>query len=74
MGKAVVSTRLGAEGFVRPDEAMVLADDAVEFADACVRLVEDDGERARWCSRARAYATAYDWDRLLPPLLERLGS
>jgi len=72
MGRAVVATRLGAEGFVRPEEAIVLADDPLTFADACVRLAQDREERAQWSARARAYAAAYDWDNLLPVLMDRL--
>jgi len=72
MGKAIVSTPLGAEGFVRPEDAMLLADDPTAFAEACVRLARDAAARAQWEARARAYAHAYDWNVLLPPLLARL--
>ena len=72
MGKAIVSTTLGAEGFVHPEEAMQLADDPAAFAEACVHLACDAVARAQLESRARAYAHAYDWDVLLPPLLARL--
>ncbi len=72
MGKAIVSTTLGAEGFTRPEDAMLLADDPAAFAEACVRLARDAAARAQWEVRARAYAHAYDWDVLLPPLLARL--
>jgi len=73
MGKAIVATRLAAEGFAAPERAMVLADTPSEFADACVRLAQDEGERAAWGGRAQAYAGAYDWDKLLPALLSRLA-
>jgi len=72
MGKAIVSTTLGAEGFVRPEAAMQLADDPAAFAEACVRLARDAATRAQLEARARTYAHAYDWDVLLPPLLARL--
>lgn len=72
MGKAIVATRLAAEGFAAPERAMVLADTPAEFADACVRLVQNEGERATWSARAQAFAGAYDWDVLLPALLKRL--
>ena len=72
MGKAIVSTTLGAEGFVHPEEAMHLADDPMAFAEACVHLARDAAARAQFEARARAYAHAYDWDVLLPPLLARL--
>ena len=73
MGKAVVATSLAAEGFVEPERAMVLADTAATFADACIALARDADARAVWGSRARAYVQAYDWAKLLPPLLTRLG-
>lgn len=72
IGKAIVSTTLGAEGFVRPETAMQLADDPAAFAEACVRLAGDAATRAQLEARARTYAHAYDWDVLLPPLLARL--
>jgi glycosyltransferase involved in cell wall biosynthesis len=72
MGKAIVSTTLGAEGFTHPEEAMQLADDPAAFAEACIRLAHDAAARAQLEARARAYAHAYDWDVLLPPLLARL--
>ena len=72
MGKAIVSTTLGAEGFVHPEAAMHLADDPAAFAEACIHLARDAAARAQLETRARAYAHAYDWDVLLPPLLARL--
>ncbi len=72
MGKAIVSTTLGAEGFAHPEEAMQLADDPAAFAEACIHLAHDAAARAQLEMRARAYAHAYDWDVLLPPLLARL--
>ena len=73
MGKAIVSTTLGAEGFIRPGEAMVLADAPSAFAGACIHLAQDVTARAELEERARAYAYAYDWDVLLPPLLAKLA-
>ncbi|MBN2394693.1 MAG: glycosyltransferase [Anaerolineae bacterium] len=72
MGKAIVSTTLGAEGFVHPEEAMYLADEPAAFAKACIHLARDAAARAQLEAHARAYAHAYDWDVLLPPLLARL--
>jgi len=73
MGKAIVSTTLGAEGFVRPGGAMMLADTPPEFANVCIHLAQDAAARADLEAQARAYAHAYDWDVLLPPLLARLA-
>ena len=72
LAKPIVSTPLGAEGFARVDEAVLLAADAASFAAACVRLAREAAWRNLWGSRARALAEAYAWERLLPPLLARL--
>src|SRR5262249_25654886 len=46
-GRAVVSTRLGAEGLgARDGEHLVIADDPAGFAEAFVRLVKNPDERA----------------------------
>ena len=73
MGKAVVATRLAAEGFEAPERAMVLADTPTAFAEACIRLAREPAERKAWGERALAFAQAYDWQALLPPLLARLA-
>ncbi len=73
LGKPIVATPLGAEGFVRVDEAVLLAAEATAFAAACVRLAQDAAWRAEWGRRARVLAEAYAWERLLPPLLEHLA-
>ncbi|HOT92322.1 MAG TPA: glycosyltransferase [Anaerolineae bacterium] len=72
MGKAIVSTSLGAEGFPNPETAVHLADYAVVFTDACLYFIENPAARADYESRARTYVRAYDWDVLLPPLLAHL--
>ncbi len=72
LGKAVVATSLAAEGFPEPERAMVLADTPIDFAEACIKLARDPDARVSWGARARAYVEAYDWTRLLPPLLTRL--
>ncbi|HQE91868.1 MAG TPA: glycosyltransferase [Anaerolineae bacterium] len=74
MGKAIVSTALGVEGFVNPETVIHLADTPAVFADACIYLVQDTAARAHLEESARAYAHAYDWNVLLPPLLTRLQS
>lgn len=72
MGKAIVSTTLGAEGFRDPGRAMILTDTAQDFAAACVYLAQDANARADLAQRARAFAKTYDWDVLLPTLFKRL--
>jgi glycosyltransferase involved in cell wall biosynthesis len=53
-GKPMVSTRLGAEGLeFLPEQEILLRDDAAAFADACVRLLEDDALCERLGSAAR---------------------
>ena len=43
MGKAVVSTTVGAEGLpVTPGHDIVIADEPVRFAQAVVHLIRDD--------------------------------
>lgn len=74
LGKAIVATSLAAEGFLEPERAMVLADSPLDFARACIKLARDPNARADWGARARAYVEAYDWAKLLPPLLARLSA
>lgn len=60
-GKAVVSTRLGAEGLpVRDGEHLVLAE-RDGFADAALSLLADPERRARLGAAARAWAKGRDW-------------
>ncbi|MGC9521353.1 MAG: glycosyltransferase [Anaerolineae bacterium] len=73
MSKAIVATALAAEGFPRAEDVMILADSAVAFSDACIALARDPLAREAWGKRAYAFAEAYDWTRLLPPLLDRLS-
>jgi glycosyltransferase involved in cell wall biosynthesis len=55
MGKAIVSTSIGAEGLpVRHNENIVLADEPSEFAQQVVRLLKDSKERQRIGRAARA--------------------
>jgi glycosyltransferase involved in cell wall biosynthesis len=84
MGKAIVSTRMGAEGLtdlsestsgqVADDRELVLVDDndPAAFADAVVALLRDPARRARLGVAARAFVRAhYDW-RVIIPRLETL--
>jgi glycosyltransferase involved in cell wall biosynthesis len=57
MGKAIVSTSIGAEGLgARNDENMLLADTADAFADAVARVLGDDALRRRLGAAARQTA------------------
>jgi polysaccharide biosynthesis protein PslH len=63
MGKAIVSTTIGAEGLpVRHGENVLLADSPVDFAHAVVALLEDAAERRRLGNAARELVeTKYSW-------------
>ncbi len=63
MGKAVVSTTIGAEGLpVTPGADIVIADEPGAFAEAAVRLIRSPGERRRLETAARRLVVArYDW-------------
>ncbi len=63
MGKAVVSTTVGAEGLpVRDGEHVVLAEEPQAFAAAVVRLMRNlDARRALEHAAHRLVAEHYDW-------------
>jgi len=63
LGKAVVSTTIGAEGLPVTDGAdIVIADEPAVFAAAVVRLIRDDAARTRIESAARRLVVEkYDW-------------
>jgi glycosyltransferase involved in cell wall biosynthesis len=60
-----VSTSLGAEGLsLRHDEDLLIADSALEFAAAVIRLCKDAGLRWRLGQQARSASLEYDWKRI----------
>jgi glycosyltransferase involved in cell wall biosynthesis len=61
-GKPMVATRLGAEGLdMQDDEELMLRDDAVSFAEACLKLLKDDTLCKQLGAAARAKAVrCYD--------------
>lgn len=62
MGRAVVSTTVGAEGLdVRPGEDIVLADDAAKFSESVTTLLLNVAERQRYEKAAAATAAQFDW-------------
>ncbi len=75
MGKAIVSTRIGAEGIALVDgEEALLADTPQEFADAVCRLLADPNLRARLGAAARRAAEReYGWDAIGQRLLAVYG-
>ena len=74
MGKAVVSTTIGAEGLpVTDGEHVLLADDPESFARAVVHLIRDTGHRTRLEAAARALVLArYDWSAVASELEDAL--
>jgi sugar transferase (PEP-CTERM/EpsH1 system associated) len=66
MGKAVVSTSVGAEGLpVRSGENILLADSPKDFADSVSLLLRDPGERMRLGTAARTLVQEnYSWQRV----------
>ncbi|MGD8622981.1 MAG: glycosyltransferase [Anaerolineae bacterium] len=75
MGKAIVSTALGCEGFdLVPDQELVVADEPATFARAILNLLGNPDLRGRLGRAARRFAGArYDW-RMIVPKMERLYS
>ena len=62
MGKALVSTSIGAEGLsFQNGRDLMLADDASSFADAILLLLRDGEVRRRFEQAARELVTQYDW-------------
>jgi polysaccharide biosynthesis protein PslH len=70
MGQALVSTRLGCDGFRFTDGCEVAyADEPRSFADGVVRLLRDRREAARLGQAARTFVEAhYGWDAIVPQL------
>jgi sugar transferase (PEP-CTERM/EpsH1 system associated) len=78
MGKAVVSTTVGAEGLpVTPERDIVIADDPAAFAQAVVELIRNDERRRRLECAARALVVRhYDWSAVahqFEDVLARVG-
>ncbi len=73
MGKAIVSTTLGCEGFeLASGQELSIADTPEEFAAAVLDLLQAPDGRERMGQAAHLYARSrYDW-RLIVPLLERV--
>jgi len=71
MGKAVITTRLGAEGYpVAGGRELLLADTPADFAAAVVALLRAPERRAELGRVARAFVEQrYDW-RVIVPLVE----
>jgi sugar transferase (PEP-CTERM/EpsH1 system associated) len=70
MGKAIVSTGLGCEGFdLMPGRELVIADTPEDFASATLELLRDPDRRQRLGHAARSFAASkYDWQIIVPQL------
>lgn len=70
MGKAIVSTRVGAEGFpVTDGQELVLADEPETFAQAVLTLLNNAPQREALGQSGQSFAHArYGWDALVPRL------
>lgn len=70
MRRAVVSTRLGAEGFaLEGEDFLAFADDAAEFAQATVALLHDPLRCQRMGEAGRAFVEAhYGWNAIAPKM------
>lgn len=73
VGKATVSTTIGAEGLdVTNGKDIVLADDADSFAKAIVLFLRDEALRRRFEAAAAATAGKYDWPVITRQFVEVL--
>jgi glycosyltransferase involved in cell wall biosynthesis len=70
MGKPIVATRLGAEGYpVTDGSELILADTPSDFAEAVVSLLRSPERRAELGQRARVFAEQqYDWSAIVPEM------
>jgi len=74
MGKALVSTSIGAEGLeVENGRDLLLADDASAFADAVILLLRDAAIRRKFEQAAVRLAAQYDWSRVVKQFAEVLS-
>ena len=73
MGKAMVSTSIGAEGLeVQSGRDLILADDPIAFGDAIVSLIRDAGLRHKYEQAAAKLAARYDWSNIVDSFAEVL--
>ena len=73
MGKAVISTSIGAEGLdVQSGRDLILADDTTAFAEAIVLLLRDAAMRRQYEQAATKLAAQYDWSNIVQRFAEVL--
>jgi polysaccharide biosynthesis protein PslH len=74
MGKALISTSIGAEGLaVENGRDLLLADDATSFADAVILLLRDAAMRHKIEQAAVRLAVQYDWSQVVKQFAAVLG-
>jgi glycosyltransferase involved in cell wall biosynthesis len=73
MGKALVSTSIGAEGLdVQSGRDLILADEPLSFAGAIVSLIRDARLRQQYERAAARLAAQYDWSTIVQRFAEVL--
>jgi polysaccharide biosynthesis protein PslH len=73
VGKAVISTSIGAEGLdVQSNRDLILADNAATFADAILLLLRSSTLRRKYEQAAVELATQFDWSRIVQQFVEVL--
>lgn len=66
LGKALVSTSIGVEGYrLQHKSHLLVADDPLAFADATLRLLTEPDLRSRLASRGTEFAALYDWRKIV---------
>ena len=66
MGKAVISTSIGAEGLdVQSGRDLILADNPASFADAILSLIQNADLRQNYQRAAAKLAAQYDWSNIV---------
>jgi sugar transferase (PEP-CTERM/EpsH1 system associated) len=78
MGKAIISTTIGAEGLpVHPGQDIAISDDPDKFADTTINLLRDPNRRAQLGRAAHELVhQSYSWDAVVQPfeaVLKRLA-
>jgi len=70
LGRPIVSTTIGAEGFaVQPGRELLLADSPADFARAVLQVLADAGLAQQLAHSGRAFVEAtYDWSAIIPRL------
>lgn len=73
VGKAVVSTSIGAEGLeVTPGRDIIICDEPADFASSVVALLEDTELRHKYEQAALDFAAGYDWSVIAVRFAEAL--